>query len=148
MRMASIEAAIAVLTGENHKPKTRDCQLCEGNKAVGKYYVDPAESENHGWWRVCSDCAEMVSRVGAQVQYYKYSKEHKAKENKSLLPDSVIACSHEWEKWSLVGEVDKRRGKVFDWMRCNRCRCYGKRFTLGQTEMEDLSLEIDLNCSR
>ncbi|ENX1348936.1 hypothetical protein ACFM0N_004078 [Vibrio parahaemolyticus] len=51
-------------------------------------------------------------------------------------------------KWSLVGEHDKRRDQVFDWMRCQSCGVYGKRFSLGQEDMEDLSLEIDLNCSR
>lgn len=146
MRISSVADALAILTGKPQGPKTRDCQLCEGGKAIGKYYITPEESENHGWWRVCSDCAEMVSRVGAQVQYYKYSKECKA--TKVKLPDVVMDCPHEWEKWSIVGEVDKNRDMVFDWMRCNKCRCYGKRFGLGQTEMEDLSMEIDLSCSR
>jgi hypothetical protein len=143
MSISSVAEALEILTGKADRPKKRDCQLCEADKAVGKYYLTPDESENHGWWRVCSDCAEMVSRVGAQVQYYKYSKEHKEQ-----LPDAVMACSHEWEKWSLVGEVDKHRNLVFDWMRCNKCRCYGKRFSLDQTKMDDLSMEIDLSCSR
>lgn len=145
MKISSVADALAILTGKSNEPKTRDCQLCEGGKAIGKYYLTQEESENHGWWRVCRDCAEMVSRVGAQVQYYKYSKEYKSP--KAQLPDAVMVCSHEWEKWSIVGEVDKRRDLVFDWMRCNKCLCYGKRFSLGQTEMEDLSMEIDLNCS-
>ncbi|MGI2124149.1 hypothetical protein ACRN9J_18575 [Shewanella baltica] len=142
MSFESIEAAIAVLTGERVKPKKRLCQLCDGQKAVGRYYLDPSESENHGWWRVCSDCAEMVSRVGAEVQYYKYS----TPQNKVVIdnPD----CEHQWTKWSLVGEVDKKRDLVFDWMRCEKCSCYGKRFRLGQIKMEDLCMEIDLSCSR
>jgi hypothetical protein len=149
MRIESIEAAIAVLTGEFSQPKKRDCQLCEGGKAVGKYFLDPSESDNHGWWRVCSHCAEMVSRVGVDVQYYKYSKEyHDQLDPKLSLPEHVLNCSHEWVKWSLVNEHDRKHDKLFDWMRCEKCRCYGKRFRLGQTVMEDLSIEIDLSCSR
>jgi len=149
MSIESIEAAIAVLTGEYAQPKKRDCQLCEGEKAVGKYFLDPSESDNHGWWRVCSHCAEMVCRVGADVHYYKYSKEYRDQlAPKSTLPENVLNCTHEWDKWSLVNEEDKRRGALFDWMRCVKCQCYGKRFRLGQTEMEDLSIEIDLSCSR
>lgn len=147
MKFESISDALDVLVGTT-KPKVhkRDCQLCEREKAVGKYYVDPSESENHGWWRVCSDCADMVSRVGADVQYYKYSKEYYG-QNKVPTIDNPD-CEHKWEKWSLVSEVDKRRDQVFDWMRCEQCGCYGKRFRLGQTKMDDLCMEIDLSCSR
>ncbi|EGR3255646.1 TPA: hypothetical protein ACMDS2_003473 [Vibrio parahaemolyticus] len=148
MSIESVKAAIAVLTGEEEKkPQKRYCQLCEAEKAVGKYYVAPSESENHGWWRVCTYCAEMVSRVGADVQFYKYIKQPKYNSAPEL-PESVLVCSHDWVKWSLVGEHDKRRDQVFDWMRCQSCGVYGKRFSLGQEDMEDLSLEIDLNCSR
>ena len=147
MSFESIKAAIGVLASEPVRPapKKRDCQLCEADKAVGKYYVDPLDSENHGWWRVCDDCADMVSGVGADVQFYKYSKKSPSKK---LLPEHVTNCEHVWVKWSLISEQDKRTGVVFDWMRCEKCECYGKRFRLGQTTMEDLSMEIDLNCSR
>ncbi|EKF9265858.1 hypothetical protein O1B53_003048 [Vibrio cholerae] len=148
MSFESVQAAIAVLTGEDVKPQkpcVRDCQLCQsGEKAVGKYYVDPSESDNHGWWRVCSYCADMVSRVGANVQYYKYSKQYKP----HPLPEHVKYCDHHWEKWSNVGEHDKNRDAIFDWMRCSKCNVYGKRFGLGQSGIVDLMMEIDLNCSR
>lgn len=150
MSLNSIKEAIALLTGEVEGPKKRECQLCEGAKAVGKYYVDPSESENYGWWRVCSDCADMVSRVGAQVQYYKYSKQYKEGYHfeANPLPDHVKSCDHEWFKWSNVGEHDKHRDAIFDWMRCTKCDVYGKRFGLGQSGIEDLMMEIDLSCSR
>ncbi len=131
------------------KPRKRDCQMCENAKAVGKYYVDPSESENHGWWRVCSFCAQTVERVGAVVEYYVYSKEYRERLNpKPTLPPEVLSCSHDWVKWSLVGEVDKNRDALFDWVKCTHCKCYGKRFSIGQTIMDDLTMEIDLNCSR
>tara|TARA_R110002033_G_scaffold135713_6_gene175473 strand:+ start:24856 stop:25299 length:444 start_codon:yes stop_codon:yes gene_type:complete len=147
MSREAFEAAVDVLCGKTSKRcNKRDCQLCSDPKAVGKYFLNPSESDNHGWWRVCSDCAEMVSRVGADVQYYKYSKVHRGQVNMSVIdsPD----CAHQWSKWSLVGEVDRKRDLVFDWMRCDECGCYGKRFMLGQRQMDDLCMEIDLSCSR
>lgn len=154
MNFESVQAAIAVLTGEDVEPKksgVRDCQVCQsGEKAVGKYYVDPSESDNHGWWRVCSDCADIVSRVGASVQYYKYSKQHKQEYEfvAHPLPEHVKCCDHHWEKWGNVGEHDKKRDAIFDWMRCSKCNVYGKRFGLGQSGIVDLMMEIDLSCSR
>lgn len=150
-RREAIEAAINVLAGQTPtKQPKRLCELCEGERAVGKYYVHPSESENHGWWRVCSMCADMVSRVGANVQYYKYSKEYKQgnKLETITLPEHVQNCQHQWEKWSNTGEHDKKRDAIFDWMRCERCGVYGKRFGLGQLGVEDLMMEIDLNCYR
>lgn len=145
-----MEAALNVLVGKASKPKKRCCELCEGEKAVGKYYVDPSESENHGWWRVCTHCADMVTRVGASVRYYKYSKEYK--ENHKLvihpLTEEAQRCDHDWEKWSNVGEHDKKRDAVFDWMKCKHCGVYGKRFGLGQQPITDLMMEIDLSCCR
>lgn len=142
-----VEAAINFLAGSDPQPKKRDCQLCGYEKAVGKYYVSKEDNPDAcGWWRVCSECADMVSNVGADVNYYKYSAEYKARLRgvASDIPD----CSHEWEKHSLVGEFDKKRQGVFDWMKCTKCGCFGKRFGLGQREVVDLSTEIDLSCSR
>lgn len=149
-RREAFEAAIAVLAGETKiKSPKRLCEICEAGKAVGKYYVDRSESENYGWWRVCSYCADMVTRVGARVQYYKYSKEYKQDCNSESapLPDSVKCCEHDWEKWSNTGQHDKYRDAIFDWVRCNHCGVYGKRFGLGGQPIVDLMMEIDLNCS-
>ena len=145
VKKQALENKIASLEGELKalRKKPRDCQLCANPKAVGKYYVHPEESENHGWWRVCVDCADVVSHVGANVEYYAY-----VKLEVESLPEHVLSCSHDWDKWSLVGEMDNRRGQVFDWMRCKKCMCYGKRFGLTQMQMEDLTMEIDLSCSR
>ncbi|MEB5557038.1 hypothetical protein GOP97_14815 [Vibrio cholerae] len=151
MSREAFEAAINVLAGQTEtKQKKRLCELCESDKAVGKYYVHPDESENHGWWRVCSCCAATVSRVGANVQYYKYSKEYKQEYEfvEFPLPENVKCCDHHWEKWGNVGEHDKKRDAIFDWMRCNHCGVYGKRFGLGQQPIVDLMMEIDLSCSR
>lgn len=150
MSLESMKAAIAVLTGELEKPerKLRDCQLCGHVKSVGKYFLHKDESPNHGWWRVCSHCAKMVERHGSTVQFYKYTQEYRDPLNPSKPTIDNPDCNHKWEKWSLVGEVDKKNDLVFDWMRCTECGCYGKRFFLGQVEMEDLCMEIDLNCSR
>ncbi|EQB9053758.1 hypothetical protein ACYVOS_003639 [Vibrio cholerae] len=151
MSRETVEKAINFLAGQaGAKEPKRLCGLCESEKAVGKYYVHPDESENHGWWRVCSYCADMVSNVGANVEYYKYSKQHKEgyQFEASPLPDHVKCCAHSWEKWSNVGEHDKRRDAVFDWMKCSKCNVYGKRFGLGQSGVEDLMMEIDLSCSR
>lgn len=151
MSREAFEAAINVLTGQTKaKQPKRLCGLCEGEKAVGKYYVHPDESENHGWWRVCSYCAAMVSNVGANVEYYKYSQEYKNGNTleQDILPERVQACNHEFEKWSNVGEFDKYKEQVFDWMRCKHCQVYGKRFGLGQHGITDLMMEIDLSCSR
>jgi len=148
MSRKSFETAIATLSGKSiKKQKTkRDCQLCSYEKSVGKYYLEPSESENHGWWRVCTDCAEIVERVGANVQYYKYSAQYK-NSNVSVIND-IPDCNHDWEKHSLVGEFDKWREGIFDWMKCTKCDCYGKRFGIGHQEVIDLTMEIDLNCSR
>ena len=148
MNRDAIEKAIDVLCGHSSKLRAkRDCELCGDPKAVGKYFVKP-EGDNHpGWWRVCSYCAAMVSNVGADVQYYKNSTIYKEMTQKDKL-QTFAGCCHEWSKWSLVGEVDRKRELVFDWMRCNKCHCFGKRFYLGQTVMEDLTSEIDLSCSR
>lgn len=150
MSIDSIKAAIAVLNGEPVKPerKLRDCQLCGSEKSVGKYYVSKSESENYGWWRVCSHCAEMVSRVGADVQYYKYTQEYRDQLNPPRPTIDHPDCKHKWEKWSLVSEIDKRTDRAFDWMRCTECQCFGNRYRLDQIEMSDLCMEIDLNCSR
>lgn len=117
------------------KTLKRYCELCECEKAVGKYYVDPSESENYGWWRVCSHCADMVTRVGASVQYYKYSKQFKQRYEfvEHPLTEEAQRCNHD---------------AIFDWMRCKSCRVYGKRFGLGQQPIVDLMMEIDLNCCR
>ncbi|MEZ8959536.1 hypothetical protein AB6E94_19140 [Vibrio lentus] len=148
MSFKSIEAAIAVLTGEACKAKRkRDCQLCSNPKAVGKYYLDETESENFGWWRTCSDCAKFVSQGGYEVHYYKYTAEYRDQSTKPQLPVHVMTCNHDWLKWSLVSVEDKKKDKIFDWMRCEVCHCYGKRFRLDQVQMEDLAMEIDLNCS-
>ena len=88
----------------------------------------------------------MVSNVGADVNYYKYSTEYKARLRG--VANDIPDCNHEWEKHSLVGEFDKKRQGVFDWMKCTKCGCFGKRFGLGQREVVDLSTEIDLSCSR
>lgn len=151
MNHSNIEAAIAALSGEPMKKTVnkRDCQLCGYEKSVGKYYLEKSESENYGWWRVCSHCASMVENHGADVRYYKYSKEYREQcEPNESLPNEVLDCSHKWEKWALVGEHDKKRDSIFDWMRCGKCKVYGKRFYLDQTEMDDLTMEIDLSCSR
>lgn len=150
MSKESFEAAIDVICGKPTKTLAkRDCELCGDPKAVGKYYVEDMGDNGHGWWRVCSDCADMVSRVGADVQYYKYSKEYQNQMTpKPSLPEDVQKCSHKWVKWSLVGEIDRRRDRIFDWMRCEKCNCFGKRFIMGQTIMDDLSMKIDLSCSR
>ncbi len=124
----------------------RDCELCGDDKAVGKYYLSKEENPDaYGWWRVCTYCAETVSRVGADVQYYKYSDEYKKLSEPT--PDSPD-CNHDWVKHGLVGEFDKKREGIFDWMRCEKCGWYGKRFGLGTSEIVDISSEIDLNCSR
>lgn len=129
--------------------KKRDCQIYGDEHAVGKYFVDPSESESHGWWRVCSFCAETVENVGTQVDYYKYSMEYRNRSGIiNELPEKVINCHHKWDKWSLVSEVDKRSDMPFDWMRCEKCQCYGKRFSLNQIDMDDLMMSIDLNCSK
>lgn len=143
-------AALDVLSGTPTKKavKKRDCQLCGFDRSVGKYYLAPHESPNHGWHRVCSNCAEMVSRLGSDVQYYKYTQEYRDQCNPQKPQIDNPDCEHVWEKWSLVSEVDKRTDRIFDWMRCTSCHCYGKRFSLGQEEMTDLTMEIDLNCSR
>ncbi|MEZ8295816.1 hypothetical protein AB6D11_18505 [Vibrio splendidus] len=149
MSLESVEAAIAVLTGQPCKPKPRLCEICDAEKAVGKYYVDRNESENYGWWRVCSGCSEMVTRVGANVQYYKYSAEFKAALAQSnRLPEHVQNCQHDWDKWSNVGEHDKYHDAIFDWMKCTKCQIYGKRFGVGHTTIVDIQMSIDLNCSR
>lgn len=150
MSRQSIEAAIDVLYGKPTKRHVkRDCEICSDPKAVGKYYVEDTGDNHPGWWRVCSDCAEIVSRVGADVHYYKYTKEHREQTApKQSLPEHVLGCTHKWSKWSLVGEVDRKRDRIFDWMRCEKCNCFGKRFVLGQTNMDDLAIEIDLSCSR
>jgi hypothetical protein len=100
-----------------------------------------------GWWRVCSDCASMVSNVGANVEYYKYSKEYK-ETGVSDLPEHVLKCVHDWDKHSLVGELCRKNNAIFDWMKCTECGCFGKRFGVGQHGVVDLSVEIDLSCSR
>ncbi|EKP0310114.1 hypothetical protein ACTG16_22305 [Aeromonas sp. 23P] len=126
--------------------KKRDCQICGDEQAVGKYYVSRDESENHGWWRVCEFCAETVEGVGANVDYYRYYKGHLRLP--PSLPEQVLNCHHDWAKWSLVSEMDKKRNMLFDWMKCGSCGCYGKRFSMSQAEMDDITMEIDLNCSR
>ncbi|WP_210467342.1 hypothetical protein [Vibrio crassostreae] len=151
MPRESYEADLDVLNVKvKKKEPKRLCGLCEGEKAVGKYYVHPSESENHGWWRVCSMCADMVSRVGANVQYYKYSREYKQGYELEVnpLPVQVKNCQHKWEKWSNVGEHDKNRDAIFDWMRCTECEVYGKRFGLGHSPITELMMEIDLSCCR
>ncbi|WP_339145133.1 hypothetical protein [Pseudoalteromonas galatheae] len=126
----------------------RGCELCEDEKSVGKYYVTEEENPDAcGWWRVCSNCASMVANVGADVQYYKYSKEYKDA-GKSDLPDNVQLCDHEWDKHSLVSEHCRKRDRVFDWMKCTKCGCYGKRLGLDHYNIVDLTMEIDLSCSR
>ncbi|MEZ8238612.1 MULTISPECIES: hypothetical protein [Vibrio] len=130
------------------EPKKRCCQICEFEKSVGKYYLSKEESEHYGWWRVCSICAQMVSRLGSDVTYYRYSQEYKKELEVMKLPINVLACEHEWDKHSLVSEVEHKTDLMFDWMRCKRCNVYGKRFTLAQCEMDDLMMEIDINCSR
>jgi hypothetical protein len=89
----------------------------------------------------------MVSNVGANVEYYKYSKEYK-EAGLSNLPEHIIECDHEWDKHSLVGEYCRKREGIFDWMKCTKCGCFGKRFGIGQHGVVDLSVEIDLSCSR
>lgn len=139
--------AIATLSGDHNKPKRkRDCEICGHEKSVGKYYVSKEDNPNAvGWWRVCSSCADTFEHLGTEIHYYKYSAEYKnMSEPNSESPD----CDHIWEKHSLVGEFDKRRQGIFDWMKCEKCGCFGKRFGLGQSEIIDLSMEIDLSCSR
>lgn len=130
-----MEAALNLQVDNVSKPKKRYCELCECDKAVGKYFVDPSESENHGWWRVCTHCAGMVTRVGANVQYYKYSKEYKQgyEFQEHPLTEEALDCNHEFEKWSNVGEHDRKRDAIFDWMRCKHCGVYGKRFDQSST---------------
>lgn len=131
-----------------HK-KPRDCNLCGDSRAVGKYFIHKSESENHGWVRVCNVCAPTVERVGAKVDYYKYTQEfHDAQNPTSHLPQHIIECEHQWEKWSNVGEVDKYRKDMFDWYRCEQCKVYGKKFGIGVQPIIDLMMEIDLSCCR
>lgn len=147
MSKESFIAAIAVITGDKKKPRQkRDCEICGDEKSVGKYYVSKEDNPDAvGWWRVCSNCADTFTHLGTQIHYYKYSTEYKKRsELKQKLPD----CEHVWEKHGLVGEFDKRRQSIFDWMKCEKCGCFGKRFGLGRSKIVDLSLEIDLSCSR
>lgn len=139
-------AAIDVLMGSSQKPiNKRNCELCHAPKSVGKYFVEDEGDNVSGWCRVCTQCAEMVSRLGSEVHYYKYTQEYKNQEyaESNPLPD----CDHEWDKHSLVSQVDKKRDDVFDWMKCTKCNCYGKRFGVGQYGILDLTMEIDLNCT-
>ncbi|MCY9872971.1 hypothetical protein [Vibrio barjaei] len=131
-----------------NKTGLRDCQLCEGEKAIGKYYVDRSESENYGWWRVCETCSDMVSRVGANVQFYRYTKQYKEQYEfvEHPLPEHVKTCDHTWDKWSNVNQFDKKRDGIFDWMQCSKCNVYGKQFIIGQPPI-DLMMEIDLSCT-
>ncbi|MBD0788202.1 hypothetical protein HUO09_17745 [Vibrio sp. Y2-5] len=150
MSRESFVAALDVLTGTSSTTvkNPRDCELCHGGKAVGRYFLHKDESPNPGWWRVCEYCAEMVENLGSKVTYYKYTKQFKEQQEPPKAKIDNPDCQHDWEKWSLVSEVDKKSDLPFDWMRCNTCGCYGKRFQLNQTVMSDLTMEIDLNCSR
>jgi len=149
MSRESLIAALDLLTGTTTKQvNKRDCELCGDEKSVGKYFVSKEENPDAcGWWRVCSYCARMVSNVGATVEYYKYSKEYK-EATVSSLPEHVQECVHEWNKHSLVSELCRKNDAIFDWMKCTKCGCFGKRFGVGQYGIVDLSMEIDLSCSR
>lgn len=103
----------------------RDCELCGAPKAVGKYFTEPQEGCVSGWWRVCADDAAMVESQGYDVTYYK---SHKRKQALGLVLSSEQQnCAHNWLKHSLVTTEGG-----FDWMRCQECGCFGRRYGLGQ----------------
>ncbi|MDF9399204.1 hypothetical protein [Vibrio sp. 1180_3] len=108
----------------------RDCELCGGSKPIGKYFTEPAEDCVSDWWRVCKNCAEMVEGQGYEVHYYKA---HLKKTGKTPLTTEQRECSHEWIKHSMVTLEGG-----YDWVKCQRCGCFGKRYGVGQYGITEL----------
>ncbi|MCG8313826.1 MAG: hypothetical protein MI976_11465 [Pseudomonadales bacterium] len=111
------------------KSKPRLCELC-GDKAVGKYLVEQENDNVGGWVKVCRACKPMVEMQGFEVEVYKYCK--------GLEPvQFIVDCDHDWKKYSLVTEDGG-----FDWMKCNTCGWFGKRYGLGGEGVTELTKEL------
>ncbi|WP_199438533.1 hypothetical protein [Vibrio owensii] len=124
----------------------RLCDICQGNKAVGKQTLTKDESPNPGTYLLCRDCAPRMEQIGANITYF-HAKD-KTEADSPSLPQVVLDCEHDWKKHSLVSEVENKSDRAFDWCRCQKCKVYGKRFYLTQTNLDDLMMEIDIACCR
>lgn len=71
----------------------------------------------------------MVTTHGYDVQFYKAHQ----KETGSALPIEQAECTHEWTKHSMVTQEGG-----YDWMKCDLCGCFGKRYGLGQFGVTEL----------
>ncbi|EGQ9287865.1 hypothetical protein F7U66_18730 [Vibrio parahaemolyticus] len=139
------ERQAAEVTLEDIPPGT-ECNDCTNTNIVAKQTLTSEESPHPGTYLLCPDCAVSIEEAGGNITYFKESDIPKS--TKETLPDEVINCNHEWHKHSNVSEFDKYKEGIFDWYRCEKCRVYGKSFGISLTTPIDLTMEIDISCSR
>lgn len=110
----------------------------EGTEAIGKYYVEniPGEDQHTtGWHGVCEMCAKMVMNQGYEVTPLDGYEDH------PVFADIEEDVEHEcddpsWTKASLVTESEG-----FDWVQCDDCGIYGKRWGLTTDTIEVVGYE-------
>lgn len=127
-------------------PRGKDyCVLCNpggyGKKAtedpdaeaIAEYYIDPMFNDPPtGWQPICDYCVPVIrgSEYGRSLRPLDGYEDHPVF-NDDDEDDAVHDCEDpSWRKVSLVTEDGG-----FDWMECEECGIYAKRWGLGSIEV-------------
>lgn len=107
----------------------------EGTEAIGKYYVENqrgVDQHTTGWHGVCPSCARDMMNTGRNVIPLDGHEDHPVFADQGDEEESV---EHECEdpSWTKVSLVTEDEG--FDWVECDECGIYAKRWGLGNIEV-------------
>lgn len=105
----------------------------EGTEAIGKYYVENipgTDQHTTGWHGVCGPCARSVMRQGHEVTPLDGYEDHPVFADEE---DEDVHHECEDPSWTKVSLVTEDAG--FDWVECDECGIYAKRWGLGRIEV-------------
>ena len=107
----------------------------DGTEAIGKYYLENipgTDQHTTGWHAVCEPCAKMAENQGYEVLPLKDTEDHPFFEGDDEMDEEVTHdCENpSWTKESLVTEKEG-----FDWVKCDKCGLYAKRWGINRIEV-------------
>lgn len=103
-------------------------------EAIAEYYIDPHTHDSPtGWQPICENCVPSIrnSKFGRSIRPLDGYEDHPLFQDDEDDEQVVHECDDPtWTKQSLVTEDEG-----FDWVECDECGIYAKRWGLGSIEV-------------